>query len=700
MQTNDMCAKLLANENLTIVRTNAETAFFDTATRVLSIPNWKDMTPSLEEMLTAHEVGHALYTTHEKWIGLLESSDKKIRNVLKGYFNVIEDARIERLMKHRYPGLRKHFFAGYKDLLTRDFFKLKGRDFNSLIFIDRLNIYFKIGYTAGVKFSQEELELVRKVETITTVDEAFSLAVECYEFSKLQAESRRQSILSDDFGGDERELEEDDYDYDEDESDEDDYDEINFNSYEEDESDEESVEANNKSASSMSDDDLEDELLSETDAALSQNLMDLADTSLVYTYYEFEEKGFRDPIIPFKTVLKETLDAHPMTEQCVIIKKFIDESERVVSYLVKEFEMRKAASAYSRSKISKSGSINVNKLHAYKLTDDIFKRITTTPNGKNHGMIFLLDWSGSMHTNLDSTLKQMINLVMFCRRINIPFEVYAFTSEYYRLKSGYDDANSWVHELATSKEKNILFSDYTFSLLNLFSSKMSSTDFTKMIYRVLGRIQYCKGYSLSSTPLNDSLLHLLKVIPEFKNKNNVEKMSLVLLGDGGGDSLRTNQWIRTSVRENGKLLRRKNFVIDKTTSKTYEHDDTCFSTTSILLKIIKERYDASITGFFLSSSTVRSVKTAYLDNVGTDAPMHLIEQIRHTMRKEGFYSLPNNAYDELFLINDTATKINDLSNLDVDHSASAASIARAMTKSLSGQRHSRIVLERFIGHVA
>ena len=35
------------------------------------------------------------------------------------------------------------------------------------------------------------------------------------------------------------------------------------------------------------------------------------------------------------------------------------------------------------------------KLHSYKYAEDIFKKISI-PNEKNHGMIFLLDWSGSM----------------------------------------------------------------------------------------------------------------------------------------------------------------------------------------------------------------------------------------------------------------------------------------------------------------
>ena len=106
--------------------------------------------------------------------------------------------------------------------------------------------------------------------------------------------------------------------------------------------------------------------------------------------------------------------------------KFLKESSNVVNYLVKEFEMKKNAKMYARASQDKTGVIDPNKLHTYKFAEDIFKKITTVPNQKNHGMVFLLDWSGSMQHHLLPTVEQLLNLVMFCRKINIPFSVYKF----------------------------------------------------------------------------------------------------------------------------------------------------------------------------------------------------------------------------------------------------------------------------------
>ena len=59
-------------------------------------------------------------------------------------------------------------------------------------------------------------------------------------------------------------------------------------------------------------------------------------------------------------------------------------------YLVKEFEMKKAATAYKRSTQDKTGVIDPLKLHSYKFNEDIFKRLTILPDAKNHGMDYVV----------------------------------------------------------------------------------------------------------------------------------------------------------------------------------------------------------------------------------------------------------------------------------------------------------------------
>ena len=41
----------------------------------------------------------------------------------------------------------------------------------------------------------------------------------------------------------------------------------------------------------------------------------------------------------------------------------------------------------------------------YKFSEDLFKKVTLLPDGKNHGLVFILDWSGSM-SNSDGGYNQ------------------------------------------------------------------------------------------------------------------------------------------------------------------------------------------------------------------------------------------------------------------------------------------------------
>jgi hypothetical protein len=106
-------------------------------------------------------------------------------------------------------------------------------------------------------------------------------------------------------------------------------------------------------------------------------------------------------------------------------------AEKEINYLVKEFECRKSADAYARASTARTGVLDTTKLHTYKYNEDLFRKVTSLPDGKNHGLIFLLDWSGSMCNQMGSTIKQLLNLVWFCKKVQIPFRVYGFTNCYF-----------------------------------------------------------------------------------------------------------------------------------------------------------------------------------------------------------------------------------------------------------------------------
>ena len=178
-------ARLLATENLVVAHRNVPTAQFDVDRRILTLPNWDRASSIVYDMLVGHEVGHALFTPNEDWT-------LKVK-VPQSYVNVIEDVRIEKLMKRKYPGLRKSFAGGYAELNALDFFEIQDEDLTEFALIDRINLHYKVGASALIPFKEEEKVFVTRAENTETFDEVLILAEDIRRFVEAQKEEQAQS---------------------------------------------------------------------------------------------------------------------------------------------------------------------------------------------------------------------------------------------------------------------------------------------------------------------------------------------------------------------------------------------------------------------------------------------------------------------------------------------------------------------------
>ena len=109
-------ARLLATEDLIVEHKPVETASFNVQSRVLTLPVW-DASENVYDMLVGHEVSHALFTPNTEWY--------KDREISPNFVNIVEDARVEKLMKRKYAGIAKTFYNGYHELSDKDFFSIE-----------------------------------------------------------------------------------------------------------------------------------------------------------------------------------------------------------------------------------------------------------------------------------------------------------------------------------------------------------------------------------------------------------------------------------------------------------------------------------------------------------------------------------------------------------------------------------------------
>ena len=669
----DLIAKLLANEDITVVQSNVETASFDIVNRVLTLPIWKEASNDLIGMLVGHEVGHALYTSKEYIEN--EFMDTEYARPFHGYLNVLEDVRIEKLMKRKYPGIRKTFNAGYKELNDKDFFGMSSLDRDTLLLIDKINLHFKVGYAAGMEFTKAEQDFVQRAERTETIQDVIALAKEIFDYSKEELEKKMEEV------------------------------EQNSQEPGEDSGDDLDEEFSEETSEQYGDgnkgaDSLDEMLEAKTENTYQKRVGELADSKTKYVYYKPGQFKY-NPLVSYKDLMKYCerrieerrriygADKYSVTPQKLNkVQDMKDSSKPVVSYLIKEFEMKKAATAYKRTVISKTGQLDMRKIYAYTMKDDLFKRVSTVKNGKNHGMLFLLDWSGSMSGNIQQTLDQVINLAMFCRSAQIPFQVLAF-SDNYRLED-----QEKIRKQSEDADR-LHVNEYSMALLEFFSSKQTSSEFNSAItfFKTIGP----EVLPLNGTPLNSALNYMIDYVGQFKKQNNVEKLTFITLTDGQGETMDYDR----ERQEPGITYRE--FLLDEVTGKSYafnRYDSELF--TRAFLEIIKERYNATTLGFYVTGSGYSSMMSALTAHYQQSELVNIsltIDRMKKEIKSKGYTSLKGTGRDELFIIPAQA-KIENGSLDGVTAGSSTAAISKQFSKLLNKRKTSRVLLSKFIDYVA
>ena len=185
-------ARLLAEEDIHVVNKKMDTAYFNIKKRELGLPIWKDEISKVEEeLMVCHEIAHALWTP-------LEMMEEVItRKLNKGVVNILEDARIEKMVQKKYPGSVGIFNRGYAELGEKNFFDVEGEDISKLTLIDRINLFFK--KQKGVTFSDEEKVFVKKTNELETTEDVLTLAEEIYKWMEENAvEDEDEKSVSED----------------------------------------------------------------------------------------------------------------------------------------------------------------------------------------------------------------------------------------------------------------------------------------------------------------------------------------------------------------------------------------------------------------------------------------------------------------------------------------------------------------------
>ena len=721
-------AKLLATEDLIVEHKPVETASFNVSSRVLTLPVW-DASENVYDMLVSHEVSHALYTPNIEWY--------KDRQINPSFVNIVEDARVEKLMKRRYAGISKTFFNGYQELSDKDFFGIELKDIDEMNLADKINLYFKIGNFVDIDFTVEEEIYRSQVEKAETFEDTLDAAEALFKYCQAKLEEKKEQEKLD------MESEEGDSIDDVDNSGSDVTDEQG-SSEEEGElpqgvkptEDEEGSTEEQSAPSGGSTGGLE----VETADSLEEAIKNLAQTNARETVYweipqvdlkriiisnetihELCDTQFAEDEVKFEEMVKAQKLKYPdfdyyresswnydkTVDPDATFVKFKRSAQKEVNYLVKEFECKKSASAYARATTSRTGVLDTSRLHTYKYSEDLFKKVTVLPEGKNHGLVFILDWSGSMSNVMLDTVKQLYNLLWFCKKVQIPFEVYAFTHDYPN-ENRYKENRS--EQFAYTVKDGLAMFDPKVSLMNIFTSKVKGKELEKQmknIWRIVNNFGYCRtkyqiplGMSLSGTPLNDTLIALHQLIPDFKSKNKVEKVQCVILTDGESNHLSYHVTVQRSWDDHPyqgyNSIPTNSFLRDRKTGRTYLHKgDYYHHTTQVLLRNLRDNFpDTNFIGIrILASRDANYFLRTYLE-YQTDE----IEKYMKIWRKQRAFAIKNIGYDTYFGLSSSA--LDNDTEFEVKEDATKSQIRSAFKKSLNGKKMNKKILGEFVELIA
>jgi hypothetical protein len=808
----DQLAKLMASENLTIVHKKVPTAYFDMKNRILCCPIFKeDLSKELYDLFMGHEVGHALNTP---WEGVHSALTKN--RTLKGYLNVVEDVRIEKAIKNKYPGLRKSFFTAYNELMEMDFFGIKKRDIQELSLIDKINLITKVGHRVNIKLNPTEGSFLQMAEACTTWEEVEICATAIYEWSK-ENETRDeqdealvpQTMMDEemDWDGDE-DMDDDGYGEDseddseegssngdgEEDSDEDgdtlpdveafgnnptedDNDAENSSDNDGEESKEESAENNVKptgreggKGSDLTNEnfDKEDgarESLTEHNAHNNEEMF-MSDENMTSTTVllkdEFKKRdNFKNTVVSYKKMINDWTpfwevsdeiygDSDDKVAKRLLKAKFSskrlkDKNKKIVSHMAKEFEMKQTAQRSVKAFQGKTGKLDMNKLAKYQIVDDIFRKVTYLPDGKNHGLQIMLDWSGSISGEAADLLEQTLILVDFCRMVNIPHRVYLFSDVYYteiernlRQSEDYFENEPKLIELFSDKmstrefnenHKNVahLYNGYMFDSgkyrnfqktvdhYNAWFGDVDYIDYDSCGWYNMDRHDAPRNYRLGGTPLDHTITAMRVLVPLFNAEYGIEKSILTVITDGYSHS--SEVFKETEEERKDKhdqqdtcsdtsnyswRTRNKRFLVDPFTNKSHLLSDTnasvdSFNRTQNLLDWVSKETGCIVTGYFVLSG--KNDFWGLHGALGQTGHMNA-EIMWKQCRKEGL-SLKVHGYNKLFLTTSSALSVQGDAELSDDLvGANKRKLLGAFKKNQSSKVTSRFLTNEFIKEIA
>ena len=698
----DVFARLLAAENLVVVHdASAETASFDLDSRVLTLPVWDTMSGHVYDMLVSHEVSHALHTPLEGWKKELDAAGANA-SLVQHYINVVEDVRIERMIQAKFPGLRPDYKAGRQWMKKHIMGDVLADVANGKAHsIDHVNLFAK-GMLDATDLTADEMAMYDRCYACETFDEVVTLAKEF--ISELPEQEENGGDASDgnaqgegQEGGEGAARDEQaegnaqgDDDANADGEGQDQSENAQANSEAKGDGSMESAGDAEDDGSNADSDDQRSEAAKKMDAAMKGLINRKASEHQMKTLPAMGDR-MSDFLITADEVIASKIGSTIIASD-IATRNYTNlqaEQKAMVNHMVNLFNQKRSATAHKRARRAKTGVLDTVKMTNYKWSEDIFRQIKVMPEGKNHGFFMLVDWSGSMSDKIIETVKQTIMLAEFCRRVNVPFRVAAFSST----------AASYLRGGDMPKKIEGLESLYGVSLVEYLSSDLKKADFDKAaaiffdsaIGSTYDKSDYrCSGHkfdSLGSTPLDEGIMIASERMMQMRAAGKCEIMNLIILTDGEASS---DMFTSSGWRDSTSGATATD-PISGLRFNTVNNWETRRNSTAMALDVLRARVgDVNIVGIYLASC-----KRDYTDFFHGQLDL---EGAAKYDPKQRLYPVDLDGYEKYFIFMMNSKPVKGLDS--VDSTDSKAKVRNALIREGKDRKDRKTFLNQLFDMVA
>ena len=214
-------------------------------------------------------------------------------------------------------------------------------------------------------------------------------------------------------------------------------------------------------------------------------------------------------------------------------KKFATQTSMVIAQrMAADYIRKKKAFEASKTQYRKTGSLDMSRLASYLTSDDIFTSKSIMKEGKSHGLIITLDWSGSMRNCVLKMAIQSLITCKFAKAAGIEFQLSIFTDNGSSTASSRNSLNSLRQTLLLDSTNS--YSDmnevfYHMCAFHHISASSFSHEYGNMLRDT---------FRMSGTPLAQSQMMSYIEAMRMRSVHGLQNVSIMYITDGDGSNLR------------------------------------------------------------------------------------------------------------------------------------------------------------------